>query len=71
MSATAQDLSQFLSTVKERVDSFNTERGQLIDSLKQIISSAQELLGQLGEPATAPTGKRRGRPAGSKNTGTT
>lgn len=55
--ATAQDLATVFGTVKERVDSYNAEREQLAESLRQIIENAQQLLNQLGEPL----GGRRGR----------
>ena len=72
----AQDLSQFLDTVKDKVASFNSERQQLAQSLRQIVSQAQQLLSDLGESAITAvrgrrgrpsgTGSRRGRPAGAK-----
>src|SRR5690242_16412905 len=55
--STAADLSQVFDTVKQRVESYNSEKKQLADSLRQIISSAQELLGSLGESASV---RRRG-----------
>lgn len=64
----AQDLSQFLGTVKEKVDSYNAERKQLAQSLQEIVRQAQQLLSELGEPvgaglaAVPPAGRRRGRP---------
>lgn len=57
--ATAQDLATVFGSVKERVDSYNAERQQLANSLRQIIDNAQQLLEQLGEPL----GRRRGKSA--------
>jgi hypothetical protein len=74
---TAADLASVLGTVKERVDSYNSERKQLADSLRQIVANAQQLLSELGEPDSV-TGRRlgrpkgrRGRPKGSRNKTTT
>ena len=61
----ANDLTQILGTVKERVDSYNAERHQLAASLREIVAQANQLLSQLGEPVAMPTGRKRGRPAGS------
>ena len=58
---TANDLSSVFNSVKERVSNFAAERRQLANSLREIISGAQDLLGQLGEAVS--TGRRRGRPA--------
>ena len=66
-SSTAQELAQFLGAVKTRVDSYNEERKQLANSLRQIATNAQQLLSELGEPATA--GRSRGRPAGKRGPG--
>lgn len=63
----AQDLSSVFNRVKERVTTFATERRQLASSLRQIISGAQDLLGQLGEAVA--TGRRRGRPARAAGNG--
>ena len=54
--ATAQDLATVFGNVKQRVESYNAERRQLAESLRQIIENAQELLNQLGE---VPGGRRR------------
>jgi hypothetical protein len=62
---TAADLAALFGTVKERVDSYNTERAQLANSLREIVSNAQQLLQELGEGVSAPGPRRRGRPAGS------
>lgn len=61
----ANDLTQILGTVKERVDSYNAERHQLAASLREIVAQANQLLSQLGEPVAMPGGRKRGRPAGS------
>src|SRR5688572_31644840 len=60
----ANDLTQILGTVKDRVDSYNAERHQLAASLREIVAQANQLLSQLGEPV-AIEGRKRGRPAGS------
>ena len=65
--ASAQDLSQVFETVKQRVQSYNSEKKQLADSLRQIVTSAQELLGQLGESVSPSV--RRGRPPGARKRG--
>ncbi|HET7697593.1 MAG TPA: hypothetical protein VFK57_17900 [Vicinamibacterales bacterium] len=57
----ANDLSSVFNTVRERVSRFANERRQLADNLRQIISSARDLLVELGEAVE--TGRRRGRPA--------
>jgi hypothetical protein len=59
----ANDLTQILGTVKDRVDSYNAERHQLAASLREIVAQANQLLSQLGEPV-AMIGRKRGRPAG-------
>jgi hypothetical protein len=61
--ATAQDLSALFGNVKEQVNSYNQERSRLADSLREIVTNAQQLLEQLGEPVAG--GRRRGRPAGA------
>jgi hypothetical protein len=61
----ANDLTQILGTVKERVDSYNAERQQLAASLREIIAQANQLLSQLGEPVAMLTGRKRGRPKGT------
>jgi hypothetical protein len=61
----ANDLTQILGTVKDRVDSYNAERHQLAASLREIVAQANQLLSQLGEPVAMAAGRKRGRPAGS------
>ena len=61
----ANDLTQILGTVKERVDSYNAERHQLAASLREIVAQANQLLSQLGEAVAMPGVRKRGRPVGS------
>jgi len=58
------DLSALLDGVRQRVAGYAADRKQLADSLRDIVSQAQSLLGELGESAANAVEGRRGRPAG-------
>jgi hypothetical protein len=59
--ASAQSLNDILDAEKARVEKSNQERREISRNLENIISTAQQLLANLGSGA-AP--RRRGRPAG-------
>lgn len=67
--ANSNDLASILENVRQRVASYAADRKQLADNLREIVSQAQTLLGELGESAAhAVEGRRRGRPPGSGTT---
>ncbi len=67
MTPTAANLTEALSSIREKIHAANAERHELAVQLTKIVADAQALLNELGE-AQAPTRQgRRGRPPGSKN----
>ena len=73
----ATDLGTLLGTAVNKAESWLGERDHIVKNLTQVRDTASKLLSDLGHGAqtavtaasSAYAGKRRGRPAGSKNTG--
>jgi hypothetical protein len=67
----AEDLGRLLGSAQNKAKSWLGQREAIVKHLTEVQNTASKLLSDLGHQAssaaTAVTGKRRGRPAGSKN----
>jgi hypothetical protein len=64
----AEDLGRLLGSAAAKADRWLGQRQTIIKHLTDVRDTASQLLANLGHQAQAAvTGKRRGRPAGSKN----